>query len=98
MNAPKERGTLIGMSLNDENHVMNQVFVVTISESFPLHGNEVTLRCFSSHEKAERWIEDRIEETVRTFGLDRSTAVDGWFVTIANDHTIQYDVCELNVE
>lgn len=33
---------------------MNQVFVVTISELFPLHGNNVSLRCFSSHEKAER--------------------------------------------
>ena len=77
---------------------MNQVYVVTISELFPQHGNEVTLRCFSSHEKAERWIEDRIEETVRTFGLDRVTAVDGWFVTITSDHTIQYDTHELSVE
>lgn len=81
-----------------ESRVMNQVFVVTISELFPQHGNKVTLRCFSSHEKAARWIEDRIEEKVRVFGLDRSTAVDGWFVTVASDHTIQYDVHELNVE
>ena len=81
-----------------ESRAMNQVFVVTISELFPHHGNNVSLRCFSSHEKAVRWIEDRIEENVRTFGLDRATAVDDWFVTLASDHTIQYDVCELNVE
>lgn len=58
----------------------------------------MSLRCFSSHEKAERWIEDRIEENVRAFDLVRSIAVDGWFVTVASDHTIQYDVYELNVE
>lgn len=86
------------MSPNDECRAMNQVFVVTISELFPQHGNEVSLRCFSSHEKAARWIEDRIEENVRAFGLDRLTAVEDWCVTIASDHTIQYDVCELNVE
>lgn len=86
------------MSPNDECRAMNQVFVVTISELFPQHGNEVSLRCFSSHEKAARWIEDRIEENVRAFGLDRSTAVDGWCVTIAADHAIQYDTHELRVE
>lgn len=83
---------------SDESRVMNRVFVVTISKLFPLHGNKVPLRCFSSHKKAERWIEDRIEENVRAFGLNRSTAVDGWCVTIANDHTIQYDVHGLNVD
>ena len=77
---------------------MNRVFVVTISELFPQHGNKVTLRCFSSHEKAARWIENRIEENVRTLGLNRSIAVDGWFLSIASDRTIQYDVHELNVE
>lgn len=77
---------------------MNQVVVVTISELFPQHGNNVSLRCFSSHEKAARWIEARIDEKVRALGLDRSTAVDGWCVTIAADHAIQYDTHELRVE
>ena len=77
---------------------MNQVVVVTISELFPQHGNEVSLRCFSSHEKAAHWIEGRIDEKVRAWGLNRSTAVDGWCVTIAADHAIQYDTHELRVE
>ena len=77
----------------------NTVAVVTISESFQLHGNEVSLRCFSSNEKAAKWIEKQIEERVRTFHLDREAAVDGWFVKLEGEaHTIQYDVHELVVE
>lgn len=77
----------------------NTVAVVTISESFPQHGNEVSLRCFSSNEKAAKWIEKQIEERVRTFHIDRNAAVDGWFVKLEGEaHTIQYDVHELDVE
>lgn len=75
------------------------VSVVTISESFPQHGNAVSLRCFSSNEKAAKWIEKQIEERVRTFHLDRDAAVDGWFVKLEGEtHTVQYDVHELEVE
>ena len=77
----------------------NTVAVVTISESFQLHGNAVSLRCFSSNEKAAKWIEKQIEERVRTFHLDRDAAVDGWFVKLeGEEHAIQYDVHELDVE
>ena len=77
----------------------NTVAVVTISESFPLHANAVSLRCFSSNEKAAKWIEKQIEERVRTFHLDREAAVDGWFVKLeGEEHSIQYDVHELEVE
>ena len=77
----------------------NTVAVVTISESFQLHGNEVLLRCFSSNEKAAKWIEKQIEERVRTFHIDRDAAVDGWFVKLeGEEHAIQYDVRELQVE
>ena len=76
-----------------------RVGVVTISESFPLHRNAVSLRCFSSNEKAAKWIEKQIEERVRTFHLDRDAAVDGWFVKLEGEtHTVQYDVHELEVE
>ena len=76
-----------------------RVGVVTISESFPLHGNAVSLRCFSSNEKAAKWIEKQIEERVRTFHIDRDAAVDGWFVKLEGEtHTVQYDVHELEVE
>ena len=76
-----------------------RVAVVTISESFPQHGNAVSLRCFSSNEKAAKWIEKQIEERVRTFHLDREAAVDGWFVKLeGEEHAIQYDVHELDVE
>ena len=61
----------------------NTVAVVTISELFQLHGNAVSLRCFSSNEKAAKWIEKQIEERVRTFHLDRDAAVDGWAVALA---------------
>lgn len=75
------------------------VVVVTISESFPLHGHAVSLRCFSSNEKAAKWIEKQIEERVRTFHFDREAAVDGWFVKLeGEEHSIQYDVHELEVE
>ena len=75
------------------------VVVVTISESFPLHGNAVSLRCFSSNEKATRWIEDQIDEKVQDHRLNRNAAVDGWFVKLEGEaHTIQYDVHELVVE
>ena len=77
----------------------NTVAVVTISESFQLHGNAVSLRSFSSNEKAAKWIENQIEERVRTFHLDRDAAVDGWFVKLESEaRTIQYDVHELVVE
>lgn len=57
------------------------------------------LRCFSSNEKAAKWIEKQIEERVRTFHIDRDAAVDGWFVKLeGEEHAIQYDVRELQVE
>ena len=75
------------------------VVVVTISESFQLHGNAVSLRCFSSNEQAAKRIEKQIEERVRTFRLGRDAAVDGWFVKLGREaHRIQYDVHELVVE
>ena len=75
------------------------VSVVTISESFPQHGNEVTLRCFSSNEKAVKWIESQIDEKIKEFGLDRSEWVDGWFVRLGcEEHTFQYDAKEMDVE
>lgn len=77
---------------------MSRVVVVTVSESFPLNGSEETLRCFSSHEKAVRWIEGRIDENAQTFGLDRATAVAGGFVQIAHDRAIQCVAHELEVE
>ena len=77
----------------------NSVVVVTISECFPLHGNEVSVRCFSSFEKAERWIECQIDEKIKVFGLDRSEWVDGWFVRLGcEEHTFQYDAKEMDVE
>ena len=77
----------------------NTVAVVTISESFPQHGTEVSLRCFSSNEKAARWIEGQIDEKVQDHRLNRNVAVDGWFVKLEGEaHTIQYDVHELVVE
>lgn len=79
---------------------MNSVVtVVRVSETFPSHDSEVSLRCFSSHEKAERWIEGQIGEKVNKFGLDRGSAVNGWFVMIDGwNHTLQYNLEELNVE
>ena len=77
----------------------NTVAVVTISESFPQHGNEVSLRCVSSNEKATRRIEGQIDEKVQDHRLNRNAAVDGWFVKLEGEaHTIQYDVHELVVE
>ena len=76
----------------------NTVAVVTISESFPHHGNEVTLRCFSSNAKATKWIESQIDEKVLSLHLDRNAAIDGWFVKLeGEDHTVQYNVQELVV-
>ena len=78
---------------------MNEVAVVTISETFPAHNCMLSLRCFSSSEKAERWVEDQIDEKVREYTLDRNLAVDGWLVMADGwDHTFQYDIHELDVE
>lgn len=78
---------------------MNKVAVVTTSETFPAHDCKVSLRCFASSEKAERWIEGQIDEKVREYNLDRNAAVDGWLVMADGwDHTFQYDTRELDVE
>lgn len=78
---------------------MDKVAVVTISETFPAHDSMLSLRCFSSSVKDERWIEDQIDGKVREYNLDRNMAVDGWLVTVDGwNHTFQYDIHELNIE
>jgi len=70
----------------------NAVVVVTISEMLPVHGNEVDTMVFSDFDKAEAWIEAQIDSYVKSYGLDRETAADGWCLRIDGDlHTIQYD-------
>ena len=66
---------------------------------FTYHGNEVSVRCFSSFEKAERWIEWQIDEKVAEYGIDRDKWVDGWFVKLGFEgHTLQYDAKEMKGE
>ena len=78
---------------------MDTVAVVTISETFPAHDSMLSLRCFSSCEKAERWVEDQINEKVREYNLDENLAVDGWLVMADGwNHTFQYDMHELDIE
>ena len=78
---------------------MNEVVVVTISETFPAHDSELSLRCFSASEKAAQWIEGQIDEKVKEYGLDQNTAVDGCLVMIDGwNHTIQYGFEVLDVE
>ena len=78
---------------------MGEVAVVTISETFPAHDSRLSLRCFSASGKAERWIDDQIDEKVREYNLDRNLSVDGWLVMADGwDHTFQYDIHELNIE
>ena len=78
---------------------MDKVAVVTISETFPAHDCKVSLRCFASSGKAERWIEGQIDEKVSEYNLDRNAAVDGWLVMADGwNHTFQYDTRELDVE
>lgn len=48
---------------------MNRVVVVTVSESFLLHGNDVALRCFSSHEKACVGLRAGLKRTFGRLGL-----------------------------
>jgi len=70
----------------------DKVVVVTISEMLPVHGNEVDTMVFSDFDKAEAWVEAQIDSYVQSYGLDRETAVDGWYLRIDGDlHTIQYD-------
>lgn len=77
----------------------NSVIAVTISECIPFHGNEVSVRCFSSFEKAERWIEGQIDEKIKEYDLDRDEWVDDWFVRLGcEEHTLQYDAKEIEVE
>lgn len=70
------------------------VFIVTVSKITPCHGSEVSVKAFSSRSKAESWIDDQIAALVVKHGLDRSMAVDGWFVELVRDQTVQYDVVE----
>jgi len=73
------------------------VFVVTISEQFPYHGNETEIAVFSAIEKAEAWIEEQISLIVKRENLP-ADSVDGWFVEIGDRcHTLQYDVHEREV-
>jgi len=70
----------------------NSVVVVTISEMLPVHGNEVDTMVFSDMDKASAWIEAQIDSYVKSFDLDRETAVDDWYLRLDGDsHTIQYD-------
>ena len=78
---------------------MDKVFIVTVSETFPAHESTLSLRCFSSSEKAERWIEEQIDGKVGAYDLDREKTVDGWQVLVDGwNHTIQYGFEELDVE
>lgn len=75
-----------------------KVVVVTISEMLPVHGNEVDTVVFSDMDKAAAWVEAQIDSYVTSFGLDRETAVDDWYLRIDGDsHTIQYDAKEKEV-
>lgn len=75
------------------------VIVVTISEMLPAHGNEVDTAVFSDWDKANAWVESQIDSTVKTYGIDRESAVDGWYVEIdSSGHTIQYDAKERAVQ
>lgn len=77
----------------------NSVVVVTISHSSPWHGNETSLRCFSSFAKAERWIEGQIDELVKEYDLDRDKWVEDWLVRLGcMEHSFQYDAQEMEVE
>lgn len=75
------------------------VIIVTISEMLPAHGNEVDTAVFSDWDKANAWVESQIDSNVKTYGLDRESAVDGWYVEIDSfGHTIQYDAKERTVQ
>jgi len=75
------------------------VIVVTISEMLPAHGNEVDTAVFSDWDKANAWIESQIDSKVKSYGIDRESAVDGWYVEIDSfGHTIQYDAKERVVQ
>jgi len=70
------------------------VYVVTISEQFPYHGNDFEIEVFSTMDKAIAWIEEQISLLVKQGNLSPD-AVDGWFVQLQDvTHTIQYNVHE----
>jgi len=73
------------------------VFIVTISEQFPYHGNDFEIEVFSTEDKATAWVEEQISLLVKRGNLSPD-AVDGWFVKLEDaTHTIQYDVHEREV-
>jgi len=75
------------------------VIVATISEMLPSHGNEVDTAVFSDCDKVNAWVESQIDSTVKKCGLDRESAVDGWFVELDEvGHTIQHDTKERVVQ
>ena len=77
---------------------LGMVVVVTISETRPCRGNEVSTKVFADMEKACGWIESQIEAIVSEYELDCERDVDGWLVKLDGyDHTIQYDAVEQSV-
>ena len=61
---------------------MDKVFIVTVCKTFPVHESTLSLRCFSSSEKADRWIEEQIDEKVRSYDLDREKTHDLFYHAI----------------
>ena len=54
---------------------------------------------FSDWDKATIWVESQIDSQVKTWGLERENAVDGWSIEIGETgHTIQYDAKERIVQ
>jgi len=74
------------------------VVVVTIREIDLAYCDDVDTVVFLDWEKANAWVESDIDLHVQIFGLDRESAVNGWFVTIdssaSSGHTIEYDAKE----
>lgn len=75
------------------------VYVVTTKEMLGPQLIDVGVAVLESRLKADRWIDQQIDDLVTEYELDRSSAVTDQFVQIDGwNHTMEYEVAEKEVQ
>ena len=82
----------------NEMRCQRAVYVVTTKEMLGPQLIDVGVAVLGSRLKAERWINQQIDDLVTEYELDRSSAVTDRFVQIDGwNHTMEYEVAKEEV-
>ncbi len=71
-----------------------EVVVVTKTTRYQYHGYDFAVNVFATHLEAEKWVEQQINSLIAEYELDRDTDVDGWYIDVDPNSSIQFDAKE----